>query len=239
MRPEFLEGFILNGPSKSCVDVGQINQVLRQTWGTNWCVQWSTTHISSFGPHLLDNGKLFRVFRLYDDVTSAFVVATKPKAESRTSFQNLRVSGEFYQALSVAVPGRNPPNRSLKLPLEGLRFAVKDMFQIEGLRMTGCNRAYYDLCPIAKETAPIVQSLIKGGAYLLGTLKLGSLVSREEPTESADFHAPFNPRGDGYQSAWSSSSGSGAAIAAYDWLDFTIATDSKSNFTFPRTRMNS
>lgn len=32
---------------------------------------------------------------------------------------------------------------------------------------------------------------------------------------------------DGYQSAWSSNSGSGAAIAAYDWLDFTIGTDSK------------
>lgn len=101
------------------------------------------------------------------------------------------------------------------------------MFQVEGPRMSACNRAYYDLCPTANVTAPTIQRLVDQGAYLLGTTKLGSLVSREEPTESADFHAPFNPRGDGYQSAWSSSSGSGAAIAAYDWLDFTIATDSK------------
>ncbi|KAJ5640422.1 hypothetical protein N7528_000047 [Penicillium herquei] len=47
----------------------------------------------------------------------------------------------------------------------------------------------------------------------------------EEPTESLDYHASFNPRADGYQSAWSSSGGSVAAIAAYEWLDFTLGTD--------------
>lgn len=48
---------------------------------------------------------------------------------------------------------------------------------------------------------------------------------REEPTECVDFQAPFNPRADGYQSPAGSSSGSGAAIASYDWLDITIGTD--------------
>ncbi|KAF2874248.1 hypothetical protein BDV95DRAFT_666169 [Massariosphaeria phaeospora] len=55
--------------------------------------------------------------------------------------------------------------------------------------------------------------------------KLGSLITREEPTESADYQAAFNPRGDGYQSAWSSSGRSGAALASYEYLDFTLATD--------------
>jgi hypothetical protein len=70
-----------------------------------------------------------------------------------------------------------------------------------------------------------VQKLVDKGTTIVGTLKLGSLITREKPTESADYHAAFNPRGDDYQFAWSSSGGSAAAIAAYDWLDFTIATD--------------
>jgi hypothetical protein len=51
------------------------------------------------------------------------------------------------------------------------------------------------------------------------------LPCRRKRMEATDYHAPFNPRGDGYQSPAGSSSGSAAAIAAYDWLDFTIAED--------------
>lgn len=112
-------------------------------------------------------------------------------------------------------------------PLLGARFAIKDIFDIEGLQVTAGNRAFYENSRPAPATGPAIQRLLNVGAELTGTLRLGSLIAREEPTESADWHAPFNPRGDGYQSAWSSSGGSGAAIAAYDWLDFTIAQDSK------------
>lgn len=108
-----------------------------------------------------------------------------------------------------------------------MRFAVKDLFHIEGLRPTvGC-RAYYAVAQEASITAPLLQTLMSLGAELVGTLKLGSLITKEEPAESADYQAPFNPRGDGYQSAWSSSGGSGAAIASYNWLDFTLGTDSE------------
>ena len=62
-------------------------------------------------------------------------------------------------------------------------------------------------------------------AVSLGDESIGR--SREDPTEAVDFQAPYNPRGDGYQSPVGSSSGSAAAIAAYDWLDFTIGSDSK------------
>jgi hypothetical protein len=136
------------------------------------------------------------------------------------------VSGNYYSALSVAVPSRIGSLSSGKGPLAGARFAVKDLFEIEGLRLTvGC-RAWYDLAQTNQKTAPLIQKLLDGGAHLLGTLKLGSLITREEPAESADYFAAFNPRGDGYQSAWSSSGGSGASLASYDWLDFTLGTDS-------------
>ena len=49
----------------------------------------------------------------------------------------------------------------------------------------------------------------------------------EHPTQSVDYQAPFNPRGDGYLIAGGSSGGSAAAIATYDWLDIAICSDSK------------
>jgi Asp-tRNA(Asn)/Glu-tRNA(Gln) amidotransferase A subunit family amidase len=144
-----------------------------------------------------------------------------------TPFENLGLSSDFPPSLSVAVPSRVLGTNSSHGPLDGLRFAVKDLFNIEGLRPTvGC-RAYYAVAEQSNTTAPALQKLIDIGANLLGTLKLGSLITKEEPAESADYQAPFNPRGDGYQSAWSSSGGSGAAVASYDWVDFTLGTDSK------------
>ena len=142
-------------------------------------------------------------------------------------FQNLCIAGDFYQSLSVVVPSRKPFTTVRKGPFDGLRFAVKDVFELEGLRVFIACRAYYDVSKPATATASLIQKLIDGGVHLVGTLKLGSLIAREEPTEAIDWHALFNSRADGYQSAWSSSSGSGAATAAYDWLDFTLATDSK------------
>lgn len=45
--------------------------------------------------------------------------------------------------------------------------------------------------------------------------------------EYVDYQAPWNPRGDQYQSTGGSSSGSAAAVAAYDLLDIAIGTDSR------------
>lgn len=146
----------------------------------------------------------------------------------------MRVSGDYYCSIGVALSTRIPSltaSAEADKPLRGTRFAIKDIFDVEGLRVTAGNRAFYSVSRPAPATSPVIQRLLDVGAELTGTLRLGSLIAREEPTESIDFHAPFNPRGDGYQSAWSSSGGSGAAIAAYDWLDFTIAQDSKKNFS--------
>ena len=48
-----------------------------------------------------------------------------------------------------------------------------------------------------------------------------------------DYLAPFNPRGDSYQSPSSSSTGSAVASAAYSWLDFTIGTDTGGSTRHP------
>jgi Asp-tRNA(Asn)/Glu-tRNA(Gln) amidotransferase A subunit family amidase len=135
----------------------------------------------------------------------------------------LRISGSQYQTLSIAAPSRAAKRSNG--PLDGMRIAVKDMFEINGLTTTLCNRAFYEISRPSNSTAACVKRLIDAGVHVLGTTKISSMISREEPTEAIDYHPPFNPRADGYQSPAGSSSGSGAATAAYEWLDFTIAED--------------
>ena len=118
---------------------------------------------------------------------------------------------------------------SPEYPLAGLRIAIKDIFTIQGIKTSVCNRAYYELYPPATDTAACVKLLRQKGAVIVGTTKLASFAATEEPLECVDFQAPWNPRADGYQSPAGSSSGSGVAIASYSWLDIAIGSDSRLN----------
>jgi hypothetical protein len=53
-----------------------------------------------------------------------------------------------------------------------------------------------------------------------------AMIMREESLECAEFTAPFNPRADGYQVPSGSSHASAAGIGLYDWLDFSLGSDS-------------
>jgi len=102
---------------------------------------------------------------------------------------------------------------------------VKDLFRVKGLKISLNNRAYYDLSTPADSTSAVIELLARDGAHILGMTKLSHMIAREEPLDAVDFHTAFNPRGDGYQSPAGSSSGSAAAVAAYDWIDCGIGTD--------------
>lgn len=52
--------------------------------------------------------------------------------------------------------------------------------------------------------------------FIVGTTKLASFAATEEPVECIDYQAPWKPKAGGYQSPAGSSSGSGAAIGAYE-----------------------
>jgi len=129
--------------------------------------------------------------------------------------------------LQVAVASSLKSRNCLDKPLAGVRVVVKDNFHLQGLKVSLCNRAYYDTYPPSENTAVCLQRLIDLGATIIGQAKLNSFGVWEEPTEYIDYQAPWNPRADGYQSPGGSSTGSGAAIAAYDWLDIGIGSDSK------------
>ena len=106
---------------------------------------------------------------------------------------------------------------------------MKDIFHIEGTRTSVCNRAYHSLYPPAFKTAACIELLKEAGAVIIGSTKLASFAAAEEPLECVDFPAPWNPRGDGYQSPAGSSSGSGVAVASYPWVDISIGSDSESH----------
>ena len=84
-----------------------------------------------------------------------------------------------------------------------------------------------DIYPAADKSAACIQTLINAGAIIVYKAKLEAMNTREEPTECVEFEAPFNPRADGYQIPSGSSHGSAAGIASYDWLDYSVGSDSK------------
>lgn len=131
----------------------------------------------------------------------------------------------------IVVPSRSYSS-SIKIPgkpLLGTRIAVKDIFDIKGFKTTLCSRAWTEYHEQKSETAAFVQSLIDLGAIIVGKTRLNAMVVREEPMECVEFLAPFNPRGDGYQTPAGSSTGSCVVLAAYPWLDFALGSDSESS----------
>ena len=96
-----------------------------------------------------------------------------------------------------------------------------------GLGTGASSRAYTKLNGIRTENAAVIQKLIKLGFVIVGKLKTTQFADSEWPTgDYVDYHAPFNPRADGYQTTSGSSCGSAAAVASYEWLDYALGTDS-------------
>ncbi len=96
-------------------------------------------------------------------------------------------------------------------PLHGVPVSVKDILQVTGSRTTAGSRLRLD-APIEREDAVVVQRLRRAGAVLLGKVNLHEF-AMGDPDPDGPFGLVQNPRKPGYYSG-SSSSGSGAAVAA-------------------------
>jgi len=228
---DFLRTIILPG---TCTrnSLGSELQDLFESWGTKhvrYQDDCSADTILRQGPYWLKNGNFHRVSRLFPDSVDAFVVAVVQDDEDEHAHHPLGISlyGESNPAsLSVAVPSRLYFEQSDKFPLAGLRIAVKDNTDLSGIRTGGSSRCYTRLYGPRKASAPIVQKVLDLGAIAVGKTKTTQFGDTEWATgDWVDFHPPFTPRADGYQSPSGSSAGSGAAMAAYDWLDFATGTD--------------
>ena len=131
---------------------------------------------------------------------------------------------------NVAVPSRCYSQQSVERPLAGVRIAIKDCYTLHGIKTTLSSRPFEETYGPDGSSATFIRNLIHLGAVIVGKTRTSAFLSSEEPTDQwIDFHAPFNPRGDGYQTPAGSSNGAAAALSGYQWLDLSIGTDSAFN----------
>ncbi|KAK4222748.1 amidase signature domain-containing protein [Podospora fimiseda] len=178
------------------------------------------------GPYFLEvsTGSLYPVYRLYEDFTGSFVESLIPTPDGK--FQTLSAQTPGSASLTIGVPSRLYFTKTDDKPLAGIRIGIKDIYRLAGVKGSNGNRAWYNLYAQSNYTGPAVQRLIDAGAQIVGLQKTSQFANGESATSDwVDYHAPFNPRGDGYSDTSSSSSGAGASVAAYDWLDIAIGSD--------------
>ena len=187
------------------------------------------------GPYILSpSGDLYQPWRLYADVSGAFVQPAAPSLSNDGTFTALPVAVDGIASPAIAVPSRLYYTRTDALPLAGVRFGVKDIFDVAGLRTSDGNRAIEALYPPANKTAIAVQRLLDAGAIFVGKMKTSQFANGEVATSDwVDYHSSFDPRGDGYQDASSSSTGPGSGMASYDWLDITVGSDTGGSIRGP------
>lgn len=233
-RDDFLHGLVITRDTGSKLKVADDTHEYLDKLGNVW-LDYSSVTADCLAPglYLLHEARLRPVCRLYSDQQKAFLTGLRPRLAQNSAqretfqadqpFRPTHITAEEYDTLAIAVPSRlaSPRNR----PDPPLRIAVKDLFSLRGLKTSLCNAAYYRLSEPAPSTAHVVRALADRGHHIVGLTKLSSMVAREEPTDAVDFQTAFNPRGDGHQSPAGSSSGSAAAVAAYEWLDCAVGTD--------------
>ncbi|KAJ3051571.1 hypothetical protein HK097_007417 [Rhizophlyctis rosea] len=244
----FSDGFLgavyikYTGTKKPTIATGALTAIIKK-YGSKTFLTSTNYKLSSsskfskdlpIGPYFLSlfTGEIHQAYRLYPDEQQAFLYGTIPTSSDSFGILNAHVKGAH--TATVGVPSRLYYTKTTKQPLAGVRLAVKDIYDVKGLK-TGCgNRAYYDLYPEKTKTAESVKRLVDAGVVVVGKVKTSQFANGESPTADwVDLHSPFNPRGDGYQIPSSSSSGSGAAMAAYPWLDLALGSDTGGSMRGP------
>jgi len=114
-------------------------------------------------------------------------------------------------------------------PLAGLPYAVKNLFDIDGLITLAGSKINLDQPP-AREDAVLVQRLQQAGAVLLGALNMDEYAYGFS-TENTHFGPTRNPR-DPARMSGGSSGGSGAAVAAGQ-VPLTLGSDTNGSIRVP------
>ncbi|XP_038988782.1 amidase 1 [Phoenix dactylifera] len=134
--------------------------------------------------------------------------------------------GAFIERFELRPPNHSPPNQ----PLQGLTFAVKDIFDISG-HVTGFgNPDWARTHGPATSTSPVVLAAIDAGAICVGKTVMDEMAYSING-ENVHYGTPTNPcvpdRVPG-----GSSSGSAVAVAA-KLVDFSLGTDTGGSVRVP------
>jgi amidase len=115
-------------------------------------------------------------------------------------------------------------------PLRGLRFAVKDLFDVAGHPTGAGNPAWLATHAVPARHGPVVARLLEAGATLMGKVLTDELAYSLHG-DNAHYGAPRNARAPSRVTG-GSSSGSAAAVAA-GLVDFALATDTGGSTRVP------
>ena len=132
--------------------------------------------------------------------------------------------GAFVPGTDVRIEGADDG------PLSGLTFAAKDLFDVAGHPTGGGNPDWAAQNPIPERNAWAVQTLLDGGATLIGK-SITDEVSLGILGDSAFFGTPLNSEAPGHVPG-GSSSGSAAAVAA-GLCDIALGTDTGGSVRVP------
>ncbi|AYV67529.1 amidase [Niallia circulans] len=114
--------------------------------------------------------------------------------------------------------------------LDGLTFAVKDVFAIKDYLSSAGNPDWLSSYPPAKETAPVITSLLNNGARLQGITITDELMYSLNG-ENFHYGTPVNPKAPN-RIPGGSSSGSAVTVAAKR-TDFSLGTDTGGSIRIP------
>lgn len=153
----------------------------------------------------------------------AKVQATDEKVNAFTEHTFSRARAE-----ADAIDARRARGEALP-PLAGLPYAVKNLFDVRGLKTLAGSRINRDLPP-AGEDAVLVQRLQAAGAVLLGALNMDEY-AYGFTTENTHYGATRNPHAL-TRIAGGSSGGSGAAVAAGQ-VPLTLGSDTNGSIRVP------
>ncbi|KAF4435214.1 Glutamyl-tRNA(Gln) amidotransferase subunit A [Fusarium austroafricanum] len=185
------------------------------------------------GPYFVHRytGNVYQAYRLYVDTDRSFIQLSTTTLLAPIIPSALPVFPPEVSPLPSHHVSTSPPPEK---PLFGLRLAVKDLYDLKGVKTSGGNRALYEMSKVKTKTAVAVQKLIDAGAIVIGKNKLSEFAfAGPYVTEHIDYLLPFNPRGDGYSSPGDSSGGSAASIASYAWLDASMGSDTGGSIRGP------
>lgn len=119
----------------------------------------SGPYIASYN-HASDSIDLTQVFRLYRDQEQAFTTPLIPFADGQ-SFSPLAAQVSGMNTISIPVPSRlYTKNVANPRALEGVRVAVKDLYDVAGVPSGLGNRAYWLTYEPRNVTAVSIQRLI-------------------------------------------------------------------------------
>lgn len=245
---DFLQTVYLQGPTT--YEAGLLD-CLKEAYGTSaiFAAAGTATFHAATSAEVVPNGPylvymedatltLGPVYRIYHDELQAFMSGILENGTTG-QYRYAPVNTVSDATVGIPVPSRlyAASTKDSAKPLNGLRVTVKDIIDINGVKTSNGNRAWFKIYPAVNATAATVQKVVDLGAALIGKTKTAQFANADRVTADwVDYHDSFNPRGDGYQDTGVSSAGAGSATAGYDWVDVSICTDTGGSVRIPASK---